>query len=383
MGRSTVFALVATAFLCGTLAAPAGAETTKTTIATVDAETPISAGDGWLVWSVPVAGGWALDAYHHGTVSQLPVATRPQPFDASVGTNAAGAPVVTFSRCPRTPTMRDVGETQVKGGALLEPRSGTGCRIHVLTFSSEHETRPAIPDPAGTSDTTPAMWHGQVTFARRAPGHGQVWQIMSWLPQTPRRVVTLRHGAIPSRCPGESGDCTRPAHGEVEALARNGQIVTFLWHVESPGVIGEGAWEVRVDQLASGRSSLAAAGFGHEACTGPLAPGELEYVWPEPPVAASRTVLFAQLEGFDCFTGFGSVLGSYLAGAERASSGKFANTVLGLAKEGSTLYALVPGPAPAGADSPSCAPTDPCSLERVTEPTLTLQPAAPTPPFSE
>jgi hypothetical protein len=391
MRRRSAATLACAALGCGVFAVPAGAEQSSgsaAVIANVTAETPISAGSGWLVWSVPVAGGWALDAYHQGSVARLPLATRPEPFDASVGTDKTGAPVVVFSRCARTPKLSDVGAAEANGGVLLEAHTGAGCRIHMLVLGGTHESRLAIPHPAGSSDTTPSMWHGEVAFARHAPGHGPVWQIMSWSQRTPGRVLTLRHGAIPVRC--ENGrPCKQPAHGEVQALSRDGQLVTFLWHLEGEGVFGEGAWELRVDRLADGASSLAASGFGHEACTSPLAPGELEYVWPEPPVASGHTVLSTQLDGFDCFTGFGATLESYVPGDAHAHIGTLADTVLGLAVEGSTLhgltlYGLVPGPAPAGADSPSCAPADPCSLERIATPTrMKLERYVPQPPFLE
>jgi hypothetical protein len=79
------------------------------TIAPVRAEVPISAGGGWLLWSVPVGTTWGLDAYHDGTIQALPVARRPQPFDVNVGTDAHGKPVATFSRCSKTP--RSTSET--------------------------------------------------------------------------------------------------------------------------------------------------------------------------------------------------------------------------------------------------------------------------------
>jgi hypothetical protein len=380
MGRLSVLAAGAVVLVCSVLASSAAAEPPASPIASVTAETPISAGGGWLLWSVPVSGGWGLEAFHEGRVESLAAPPRPQPFDVSVGTNAHGAPVATFSRCRRTPKMSDVGETQAPGGSLMEPQSGAGCRIHVLELASEHERRLPIPDPAGASDTTPSMWRGSVVFARRAPGHGDVWQVMLWSPAHPRTVTTLRHGAIPSRCPEERGGCTaRPAHGEVEALDRDGGLVTFLWAVSGPGVYGEGAWEVRVDDLATGRSSLATAGFGHEACTGPET--GLEYIWPEAPVAAGGLVLFPQLQGYACFKRFASVLGSYRPGAKHASSGDLANVTLGLAKEGSTIYGLVPPPAQAGADSPSCSAAAPCTLERLTEPSLSVEKYTPTPPF--
>jgi hypothetical protein len=167
----------------------------------------------------------------------------------------------------------------------------------------------------------------------------------------------------------------------VQALDRNGAIVTFLWSVEGSGVIGEGAWEVRVDDLASGRGSLAEAGFGHEACTGP--PTGLESVWPEPPIADGRRALFPQLEDFACFRSVASVLGSYRVGEQRSSSGGLAATVLGLAKDGGTIYGLVPPAAPAGADSPSCSAAAPCALERIPQPRLIANRFRPVPPFAE
>ncbi len=249
------------------------------------------------------------------------MAPRPQPFDVSVGTDARGAPVATFSRCIRTPKMRDVGETGVAGGSLVEPGSGSGCRIHVLELTTGRESRLPIPGSAGTSDTSPSMWRGSVVFARKAPRHGDVWQVMLWSSSHRGAVSTLHHGAFLSNCQTDTFNCggRGPARGEVEALDRDGSLVTFLWAVKGPGVVGEGGWELRVDNLANGRSSLAAAGSGHEACTG--LPVGLEYVWPEAPVANGRLALFSQLEGYSCFKRFASVLGSYQPGAKYASSG--------------------------------------------------------------
>jgi hypothetical protein len=367
MRRSSFLTFGLVALVCCVLTSSAIAEPPASAIASVTAETPISAAGGWLLWSVPVTGGWGLEAFHEGRVESLAVAPRPQPFDVSVGTNAHGAPVATFSRCRRTPRMLDVGETQVLGGSLVEPQSGAGCRIDVLELSSGRESRLPIPDPTRASDTSPSMWRGSVVFARKAPGHGYVWQVMLWSPKHPHRVATLRHGAIPSSCPEVRGGCAaQPAHGEVEALSRDNGLVTFLWAVSGPGVVGEGAWEVRVDDLATGRSSLAAAGFGHEACTGP--PVGLEYVWPEAPLAAGGRVLFSQLEGYACFKRFASVLGSYRPGAKHASSGELADITLGLAKEGSTIYGLVPSSVQVVGDSPSCSVAAPCTLERLTQP---------------
>jgi len=382
MRRSCAVVLCAVVIACAAVASPAAAEPAAPPIATLTAQTPISAGAGWLVWSVPVGARWALEAYHDGAVARVPIASRSQPFDASVGTDSAGAAVAVFSRCSRTPQMDGVGGGDGAGGALVVPSSGSGCRIHAVVLASGRERSLPIPAPPRASDTSPSMWRGAVTFARRAPGHGQVWQVMSWAPRRPRALVTLPHGAIPSYCGGEP--CSvRPAHGEVQSLSRNGSIVTFLWSVEGPGVVGEGAWEERIDNLATRTSTLADAGFGHEACTGPVGEGEIESAWPEAPVAAGREALFAQLDAVGyCFKSFAALLNSHSAGAPRSRAGRLAQPVLALAREGSTLYGLVPQlPPPAGADSPTCSSSQPCSLEPISVPALAPQRFTPSPPF--
>jgi hypothetical protein len=78
-------------------------------IATLAAESPISAGGGWLIWSAPENRGWRLHAYHAGRVSVLPIPPRPEPFDATVGSDARGRAVAIFSRCTKTPRMNGTG----------------------------------------------------------------------------------------------------------------------------------------------------------------------------------------------------------------------------------------------------------------------------------
>jgi hypothetical protein len=353
-------------------------------IATVMAATPLSGGGGWLVWSQPVPGGWALMGDHDGTVARLPTAVRPQPFDASVGTDVAGLPVVTFSRCARTPPMRTVGEQGGGGGALLEPASGAGCRIRVLELTDGAEIKPLIPAPQGVSDTTPSIWHGQIAFARYSPSHGDVWQIESWSPSARNRLKTLPHGRIPS-CPEEPHGCTQKAHGMVEALQRDGAIVTFLWVLPWPqqGLVGEGAWEVRVDRADGSRAALAAGDFGHEACTAPvLGPHELEYVWPLPPIAAGNDALFGELLGFSCFHGFASLLVSHSAESGFAIEGKLQATALALADDRGQLYGLIPARnAATGGDSPGCSAAEPCAIETLATPALRRAPRLPFVPF--
>lgn len=353
-------------------------------LATVDAATPLSAGDGWLVWSAPKGGEWVLMAYHAGSVLRLPVSPRAQPFDASVGTDVAGLPVVTFSRCARTPQMRTVGQQGGGGGALLEPASGAGCRIRVLELMDGAEIKPPIPAPPGVSDTTPSIWHGQIAFARHSGAHGEVWQIESWSPSAPNRLKTLPHGRIPS-CPEEPHGCTQKAQGMVAALQRDGAIVTFLWVLpwSQQGLVGEGAWEVRVDRADGSRAALAAGDFGHEACTAPvLGPHELEYVWPLPPIAVGNDALFGELLGFSCFHGFASLLASHSAQPGFAVEGKLQATALALADDRGQLYGLIPARnAATGGDSPGCSAAEPCEIETLATPALRRASRLPFVPF--
>jgi hypothetical protein len=343
------------------------------TIADVSTDVAMSAGQGWLVWSVPVAGGWGLDGYHHGQISRLPVAPRPQPFDVNVGTDSRGTPVATFSRCERAP---EVYEEQIAAVA------GSGCRIYMLNLATDRESRLPIPASRGVSDTTPSMWHGSVAFARDSPSHGEIQQVMLWSPQHPRMLTTLRHGAVPSHCPGARDGCAgTPQRGSVAALSSNGEVVTYLWRVSGPGVIGEGAWEVRLDDLATGRSSIAAVGSGSEACTGPTEGVENSH--PGAPLATGDGVVFPLLQIYGyCYRKFVSSLVGLRYGAANPISGQLPGNVLAIARDGSTVYALT-AQKPTASTAPACSSEQPCALAAITLPALTKREPKPVPPFEE
>jgi hypothetical protein len=372
--RRASFPSALACLLCLTAASRAAASP----IATLTAETPISAGAGWLVWSVRAPGGWVLDGYHEGTVAQLPIAPRPQPFDASVGSDQHGNPVVVFSRCARTPRMELLGEQPERsGGVLVEPETGRGCRIRVASLPTGHERNLPVPYPRGVSDTTPSIWRGSVAFARRAPAHGDVWQVYSWSPRAPSALLRLPHGRIPTECEGRRGCARTPAHGQVQALARDGALVTFLWNVATPETGPFRSWEARVDRIAGG-DALIEGSSGHEACPGPTPPHTLEYLWPEPPLAVGAQALLPELAGFSCFESFGAVLLAHGPTPGRGREATLPGPVLGLAAEGSRRFAVVPGVTPAGLDSPGCSPKVPCMLEQIEVPASS--PAA-RPPF--
>jgi len=364
-------------------------------IATLTAETPVSAGAGWVVWSVPAPDGWRLAAYHGGSVHVLGAAPRAQPFDVSVGTDTRGVAVAVFSRCARTPVMQAIGGgREGEGGILPEPDTGRGCRIHVLGLSSGHERSLAILAPAGTSDTTPSIWHGRIAFARKAPGHGDIWQVLLWNPAHPARLTVLPHGAVPRKCEHTrvcvgniscahlqicSGDSLA---GRVQAVASDANLVTFLWNVQGPGVFGRGsAWELRVDDLRTGRAKLVGSGFRGEACTS--LPGFIEEVGPEPPTATAGQVTYSTMAAVICFTGFRTRMHVYRLGAAQTSSGDFSNAALEITTDGSARYALLPSHSQPGGDSPVCSAIYPCTLRTLQSPTLSADTVTPVPQFEE
>jgi hypothetical protein len=365
------------AAVCCALLAPAAARASSTPIATLSAESPISAGQGWLVWSVRSGDGWSLDGYHGGRVVGLPVAPRPQPFDAEVGSNADGAPVVTYSRCRVTPKMEDAG-LYVKGtGTLAAPNTGAGCRLRLLELNSGKERTPQLPEPRGVSDTTPAMWRGTLVFARKSARHGRVSQIMLSLPRRRSQLVVLPHGTVPGGCPQRRGCREFPAGGEVEAMSIDRQIVAFVWKPEGPSVDIDGGWEERVDSLAHRRGVLVGSPIGSESCTGGE-PNLVEEEWPAPPILSGGAALFPELERGGCYTTFTAALIQYRGGRRRLGTTSIA--IVELARDGATTYGLV-AQKPTGEQDPGCSAALPCTLERVNTPPLRPSRYKPTHPF--
>ncbi len=369
--------MLGAAAVCWALLAPAAAPANSTVIATLSAESPISAGQGWLVWSVRSGTGWSLESFHDGRLAALPVATRPQPFDAQVGTDAAGAPVVTYSRCRVTPAMEDAG-LFVKGtGTLAVPNTGAGCRLRLLELDSGRESSPQVPEPRGVSDTTPAMWRGTLVFARKTASHGPVSQIMLSRPGHRSRLVTLPHGAVPEGCPHRQGCRDFPPGGEVQALSIDAQIVAFVWKPEGPGVGVDGAWEERVDSLTNRRGVLAGSPIGTESCTD----GEenlVEEEWPAPPILSGSAALFPELERGGCYTTFTAALFQYREGGRRVGTASV--PIVELARDGATTYGLV-AQRPTTKQDPGCSAALPCTLQSITPPPLRPSHYKPAHPF--
>jgi len=326
-------------------------------LATVTKQTAIAAGGGWVVWSSPDASGhFDLVASHHGIVATLPVQAQAQPFDADVGTDAAGRVVATFSRC-RVPPVTSFDWVT---------RDGVACSARVVDLASGTERSAGIPRPKGASDTFPSMWAGRIAFARQDPRHKDVEQVLLWSLRT-RRLTVLPHGVVPTSCPyRKASDCVgQPVSGTVLGLDLGSRLVSFLWSVEAPAVVGHGGYEVRTDRLSDRRSVLVGSGFLGEACT-----GGHDGVFPSPPVSQGASVWYAQLTS-TCYA-YASTLERYATSPRLAgASGPLDGIVLQVARDGTDLYALV-APPNLPDDEPTCdQPARPCTIQRIATPALT------------
>lgn len=351
--------LVAMALFVGVLAPASRAQT----LATLTTSVPVSAGAGWVVWSVPVAGGgWGLAAWRDGRVRRLPVLRRADPFDVDVGTDARGNAVVTFTRCDSY--------------VALEPWRDANCRGHVASL-------PATADGAFGEDgrmsglgkrvANVSMWRGWIAWSRFERGHDNVAQILVRAPGTPA-VRRIRHGAVPSNCPFRSGCAGAQVSGVVAGLDLGDSAVTFRWFVHAPAVVGHGGSEIRVDRLASDRSTLVATGFGGEVCA-----GGPDGVGPSAPTIEGDHAWFSEVTS-ECFVDTVTVVDADgLTG--RARAGRFDGELLRFAKDGAALYGLL-APKPAGQTGPRCdEPGAPCRIERIDPPVFDLVPPRPRSPF--
>jgi hypothetical protein len=146
------------------------------------------------------------------------VPERTIPFDANAGPSADGAPVVVFSKCAHESTR--------------QPMAG-GCHIYQLALphGAPRLVRGILAQ--GASDTTPAIWMGNIAFARRAP-RSRAPTLYVWDHASGRLEKV---GAGPSACPALGvalgGSFCARAHTNlsvgVEAMSLNGSALTYQW----------------------------------------------------------------------------------------------------------------------------------------------------------
>jgi hypothetical protein len=311
------------------------------------------------VWSeVAQDGRWHLIGWHAGTRVALPVAPRDAPFDADVGSDAAHHPVVTYSRCATDPALAPPPYRGVPGFAspngLPRQSLARGCGLRILDLRTGRERAIAVGRPADASDTTPSMWRGDVAFARTGPAKAGVTvaQVLLWRHRT-GRTVRLKHGTVPMGCPYSTGCAGAVRRGEVQQLDLGSRAVAYVWDVAAPGVIGAGdGWELRVDDLRTGKSTNYDSGYQSGACGAR---------YPVSPAVTGRDVWFDELRWLCDVPHTSYVHG--VPGGRRGLLEVQPPLMWQMAADGSTTYSIRgPRPPRDGQDPPCTGAAGPCRL---------------------
>lgn len=255
MTPAGALAVVACLWLCGasvSVAAVAGTPLAQLP----NAALRLTTYDGYVVFSQLDAGRWRLMAWHDGSIAPLGVPGRAIPFDADAGPSADGAPAVVFSKCAEEPAVEPVGRPQVPPADFVE---GGGCQVYELALPDGMPRLVRGIYAPGASDSTPAIWRGDIAFARltrgsRAPAL-YVWDHASG------RLERL--GAGPSTCPALStalggsfcGRHHRDLSASVEEMSFDGGSLVYQWILPPDAERSFTApyAEIRVDPLRAGR----------------------------------------------------------------------------------------------------------------------------------
>jgi hypothetical protein len=159
--------LLAVAAMGAATAAPAARA--ETVVDTVGRVTPISAYGGLAAWSSFDAASrtYRLRLYRDGVVTTAPVPARRSPFDADVGPDAGGQPVVVYSRCARD-TRAGINVYGLPAWA-----DARGCDIHRFRPSDGTDRVLATAASKVRSEMTPSIWGSRLAyFAVDEPRHG-------------------------------------------------------------------------------------------------------------------------------------------------------------------------------------------------------------------
>src|SRR4051812_21369403 len=205
----------------------------ETVIADGQGAAALSAYGGYLVFSRRDAttGRWALVRWHDGLETPLPLPYRAVPFDADAGPDAAGRPVVDYSRCATDPTTAD------------EWLRARGCRIEELRLDAPAEPR-AVPGThaRGSSETTPSRWGAAIAFARH--GNRRFASQLRLLRDGARRSVALP--GAPVRCLGGCGG--RRIRTTVESLDLGARATAFVRRQNGGDTVGiDAEWFLQAD----------------------------------------------------------------------------------------------------------------------------------------
>jgi hypothetical protein len=197
-------------------AAPA-AQAAEAVLAVAPDASGITAFGGEVVLSQHDAatGRWALMRLRNGALERLPVAERSVPFDADLGPDAAGRPIVVYSRCKQEPEMTS--------GLAPTPdwQTARSCDIYKLPLTGDTPERKLVAaSSAGKSETTPSTWWGALAFVRFRDGVS-----VPTIEYLPHATATRFASADPVT--GALGTATTPG-GLAAGSARDGATIYWL-----------------------------------------------------------------------------------------------------------------------------------------------------------
>jgi hypothetical protein len=249
---------------------------------------------GYVVFSeLDAAGRWQLMAWKHGTTSALAVPERTIPFDASAGPSANGGPVVVFSKCAHEPPA-DSSSPELQAQRPNWSKAA-GCHIYELALPDGTPTLVRATYSPGASDSTPAIWRGDIALARIRRGeHAPRLYVWDHANGRLRQV-----GAGPSACPAlgavfEGSFCKHPParlSAWVDGISLDGNALAYQWILpqDSESPFGSPDAEIRVDPLGAGRQKARSqvvyysipggACNGEEAGSPDAVSGRVLYIW--------------------------------------------------------------------------------------------------------
>jgi hypothetical protein len=340
--RRTTSPLLLALTAAAAIAAPAQAS--DAVLAPAPNTSGITAYGGQVVLSQldPLTKEWALVRFQNGAFSPLPVPERTVPFDADAGPDAAGNPVVVYSRCTTEPSS-------LGGDVTPTPdwETATGCNLYEvsLTGTSTERKLTAASAPA-ESETTPSIWRGNLAFVRHA--NSSPIPTIEYLAAGATKPRHLGGGSVQA-CNSPSTATTdycdfKGSHDTIQQLDLGPSRVAYLWTMTGGAVDGVGiGWELRSATLAGAPSTLLDTGLGSGTCGFDLPSAAtattsvISYLYASSP-CDTTTTSFATANPATGIRALSTTPGGLAAGAVRDG-----NTIYWLRVTGSPTDVPVPG----------------------------------------
>ena len=245
---------------------------------------------------------YSLIINHRGVTYRARVRSRSVPFDADLGPDSRGRPVIVYSRCRRDPSgTTDMGLPAYAGG--------DGCDIYQYDIASRIERRVRGLSLRAASEFLPSIWRGGIAFFRRSADEAAT-EAHLLLARSRRKTISL-----PTASRSEDGsprlDGSAGGPGPL-AIDLNGGRIGLAWQTAPRTCPGEtdvspvGFLRSELRLVRAGRSSLiegscGSGGAGTYFTSPQLTPRRLQYYW-EGGVRRGASEAPGQVRAFDLRT---------------------------------------------------------------------------------